>query len=245
MNSPSSIVRTGQVAFQRLPGLLHYDPLAGGTEEEQYKGPSSQLADFVGQMAGQGARVRTLSNDGVFATVSVSWPTWQDGTPADAALPDGVWSINPAGLSQHIFKDARFAALAFNEKAALNSLRADPQFDDSYLSYSSNGTEFRRCLVEQKDTQEVKGWILKRRVVVPDKWAGTLTDAAVGTVYEDNATFASAADVPADYIARFSVDYQWLVQPFTMEQQRGGGSVIIIPFWGAPAWDTFLFPTRL
>jgi hypothetical protein len=246
MNSPSPITRAGQVGFQRQPELLHYDPQAGGSQEDIYKGPSNQLADFVGQMAGSGARVRSLFNDGLFATVSVSWPTWQDGSSnVTTDLPDGVWSISPGGQTQHIFKDARFAALASEaEKYDLNKFRTDPTAPVDNI-VSANGLEFLRCLRDQKDTQESKGWTLTRRTTVPDGWNGTLDDADVGTVYEDNAALQAAAGVPASYMGRFSVDYQWLVRPFTMEQQRGAGSVIVLPFWGAPSWDEFLFPTRV
>lgn len=246
MNSPSAITRAGQVGFQRQPELLHYDPQAGGSQEEQYKGPSNQLADFVGQMSGMGARVRTLSNDGLFASVSVSWPTWQDGSSnVTTDLPDGGWSISPGGQTQHIFKDARFAALSELEQYTLNEFRANPAQEIDDIG-SANGLSFLRCLREQKDTQESKAVIVSRRVRVPAGWAGVVGWGNVGKVFEDNATFQAEAGVPDSIIDEFgATDYEWLVRPYTKEQQRDGSYTIQLTFWGAPEWDTFLFPDRV
>lgn len=254
MNSPSPITRAGQVGFQRQPELLHYDPQAGGSQEEQYKGPSNQLADFVGQMSGMGARVRTLSNDGLFASVSVSWPTWQDGSSnVTTSLPDGQWSLSSSSLTQHLFKDERFAPLDANVKLYLDRRRQDAARWDSHPAEETyidsfggaDGAGFKRCLLEQKDTQEADGWIATRRVTVPANWGGVVGTSNVGKVFEDNAAFQAAADVPDSIIDEFDRDYQWLVRPYNKEQQRGGSYLILLTFWGTKEWDTFLYPERL
>lgn len=247
MNNGSQTTRAGLLGFQLQPPMLHYSARDGGSQEEVWKGPSNQLTDFIGQMVGSGATsARTVSNNGVFATVAISYATWQDGSSNVATdLPDGGWSLSPAGLTQHIFKDPRFAALSSTEKEALNKIRANPEFFAGGVS-STNGLQFLRCLREQKDTQESPAVCVTRRVRVASDWSGVVGWANVGKVFEDNATFQAEADVPDSIIDEFgATDFQWLVRPFNKEQQRDGSYQITLSFWGAPEWDEFLFPDRV
>lgn len=247
MNSTTQTTRAGQLGFQLQPPLLHYSARDGGSQEEVWKGPSNQLTDFIGQMTASGATsARTVSNNGVFASVAISYATWQDGSSnVSADLPEGGWSLSPGGQTQHIFKDARFAALSSAEQEALDGMRVDPLGDPSAI-VSADGLEFLRCLREQKDTQESPAVVVTRRVRVPAGWSGVVGWANVGKVFEDNATFQAEADVPDSIIDEFgATDFQWLVRPFNKEQQRDGSYQITLSFWGAPEWDVFLFPDRV
>lgn len=247
MTSSSAIARAGQLVFQPQPPLPSWSAANGGATEEQYKGPSDQLNDFIGQMTDSGATsVRTVSNNGVFAMVAVSWPTWQDGSSnLTTGLPEGGWSLGPGGQTQHIFKDARFAALSADEKAQLSYFRTDPTYAYDPAG-SANFLEFIRVLIEQKDTQESPAVIVTRRMRVPAGWAGTVGWDNVGKVFEDNATFQAEALVPDSIILEFgATDFQWLVRPFNKEQQKDGSYQIVLSFWGAPEWDVFLFPDRV
>lgn len=248
MNSTPAIARAGQLGFQLQPPMLHYSARDGGSQEEVWKGPSNQLTDFIGQMVGGGATsARTTSNNGTFATVAVSYATWQDGSSnVSTGLPDGGWSLSPAGQTQHIFKDARFAALAPAERKALDSYRASPNVAAVDLINSTDAIQFLRCLLDQKDTQESPAVIVTRRLRVPAGWAGVVGWANVGKVFEDNATFRAEADVPDSILNEFgATDFQWLVRPYNKEQQRDGSYQITLSFWGAPEWDEFLFPDRV
>lgn len=246
MNLPPATNYAGQLGFVLQPPLIHWHARDGGSQEEVYKGPSAQLAGFIGQMnASKATSVRTLSNNGRFATVAVNWAAWQDGVDNTAStLPDGQWSISPGGVTQHIFRDARFSALAADEQTALNKFRTDPTADVAAIA-SADGLEFLRLLQEQKDTQEADSVIVTRRVRVQPGFTGTVGWENVGKVFEDNATFQTEADVPDAIMDEFDRDYQWLVRPFTKEQQGDGSYVYQLTFWGARAIDDFQYPDRV
>ncbi len=246
MNTPTQKTYAGTLGFVPQPPLPHWTARDGGSQENVYRGPSDALPDFVAQMRTSGATsVRSVSNNGKFATVAVSYAAWQDGSSnTTTTVPDGQWSISPGGLTGHIFKDARFAALSDDEQAQLNYLRNDPTYVYDPLG-SADFLEFVRLLREQKDTQEADAIVVTRRVRVQPGFTGTVGWDNVGKVFEDNATFQAEAAVPDAIIDEFDRDYQWLVRPFTKEQQGDGSYVYLLTFWGAPEWDAFLYPNRV
>ena len=76
-------------------------------------------------------------------------------------------------------------------------------------------------------------------------FTGTVGWDNVGKVFEDNATFQAEAGVPDAIIDEFDRDYQWLVRPFTKEQQGDGSYVYLLTFWGRKEIDGFLYPNRV
>lgn len=244
MNAPTQKTYAGTLGYVLQPPMIHWSARDGGSQEEVWRGPSDALPDFVAQLRTSGATsVRCVANNGKFASVAVSYAAWQDGSSnTTTTVPDGQWSISPGGLTQHIFKDARFAALSDDEKEQLNAFRSDP---NQSFTGSADGLEFYRLLQEQKDTQEADAIVVTRRVRVRPGFTGTVGWSNVGKVFEDNATFQVEAAVPDAIIDEFDRDYQWLVRPFTKEQQGDGSYVYLLTFWGAPEWDAFLYPDRV
>ena len=245
LSLPPAATIAGPLVPHELAPLPGWSIQGGDRCTRRFRMKSSMVGVYAHYLRSQGATdTEVVTDDGVMAELHARFANSQNGA-ISSTVPAGGWSMSGAGLTVHIFQDDRFAALDSLQRYALNKLRANPEFDDTGVTYSSDGAAIRALLVAQKDTIEAEGVIVTRRIALPGGWAGTIGWGNVGLVFEDNATFQSSEGAPDSIILEFDRDYQWLMRPFSKEEQRDGSYVATLTYWGAKAWDTFRYPNRL
>lgn len=244
MIAASTIQRVGQAAFQLQPPLPHYSPQEGGTQDERYKGPSNQLVDFVGQMSGAGATVRTLANNGIIAEVLVSWPRWQDGsTASNTTIEQPQWSLQGNDLSKDIFTHPGFQALGLDQQKYLREVRGG---DDSNVALIDAGAPalFLDLVVYRVETYTVSQWVLNLSAVLAPTWSGPISVAHVGAVYEDTASLRATESVPTS-LAFPLPSGQWLKRTPSFRARTDGRWDYSQEWWHADEWVDTLYTARV
>lgn len=242
----------GEVELPPLPGAS----VQGGPRcTRRWKVRSDHAGLFLHTLMASGASdADVVSDDGVMAEVHAHFANYQAG-PVSATVPQGDWSIAPSGQRTDLFNDPRFAALDVNAQLLLKSYREDPRANaDLLVGLSGDALEFARLVRLNRNEIENADVIVTRRIPLPAGFSGTIGWGWVGYVFEDNATFQASEGVPDSIMDEFvtaggsptTINFQWLMRPFTKQVQRDRSATVVLSYWGAvEGWDTFLYPNRL
>ena len=244
MNAPTSLSYAGALGFQQQPSLPAYSPSLGGTQEDRWRGPSGELNNFMGQMATTGATARCISNDGALAEVSVSWPRWQDGNPANnTALLTPQWGLKGNDLSKDIFTHDGFVALNSTQRNYLREVRNGDDTHRGDIDPTGPPADFLNAILRKEESFTLSQWVLHLSTTLAATWTGPISVLNVGSVYETTAGMRSAEGVPGNLPFPIPAG-QWLKRTPTYSPKSDGKWDYTQEWWWANSWDATLYPNR-